>query len=121
MDITKFVFGIATLIIGTIISLLIFAKNPEKAIFQDTVKALMTHEGLSTRQELFDQFPQLEVIKSKIERIGLLKRNINWITGGPAPNPSAAEQLHIQYLRDEIQRLQSQIKEELALLRKLYP
>ncbi|MEO0338955.1 MAG: hypothetical protein AAF242_07050 [Bacteroidota bacterium] len=121
MNTIQFTLGIATLIIGTLIALLIFAENPEKAIYQDTVRKLMEHEDLRTYQELIKRFPQLKVVDSKLERIGFLKKNIYQITGGPAPNPSAAEQLQIQYLRDEIQLLQAQIKGELALLSKQCP
>ncbi len=115
MDIIKVVVGIASFIFTCLLILTFSIKTPEEVKYLETMEALMLDEGLSTSQEVVEQFPQLAVVQSNRKRIAFLKKKIQSLIGGPAPNPSNRERLQIQEYRQEIHQLKEEITRDLSL------
>lgn len=116
MDTIKVATGISGSILILLIAVLAFTKNPEKQLYDKTVESLMAQQGMSTQQEVMHRFPELYVVKSKMERIGHLNRTIHSLTSGPSPNVSEGDDLRIQEYSEEIKRLQNSVKRELKQL-----
>ena len=117
MDAVKVSIGLALSSFFVLFGLIIFIGNPEQEDYENTVESLMIRDGLSSVQEVWDSFPELVAIKSNMERIAFLKRNINALTGGPAPNVSTEEMLLIDAYQNEIVQLQKKVNDELTKLK----
>ena len=108
--------GVTCGILILLFILIVFVENPEKALYEKTVETLMTYNGLSSVQEVMEQFPELQDIQAKIKQIAYLKGNLQSRTGGPAPNLSKEGSLQIQIHAQEIHQLRRNVKEELTQL-----
>lgn len=88
--------------------------------YEEVVQFIMEKEGYLTTQEVAHAFPQVEKIKTDLGQLSYLKRNLNSLTGGPAPQFSKERNLQIEAYQKEIQLLNQSIKEDLYQLRSLY-
>ncbi len=116
MKVIKVAAGFACGLIILLFTLIVFIENPEKERYEKVVESIMIHQGLSSLQEVLDAFPELKVIRSKMNRIAYLKSHIYEITGAPAPNISREESLQIQDYNHEIYQLQRSVHEKLTQL-----
>lgn len=120
MDSVKVAVGTACSILVVLVLLLVFLKNPERALYDRTMETLMIQEGFSSQEELQKRFPKLRDIDLKMKRIASLNANIRCLTGGPAPNISEKERQQLSQFREEIKLLERSIKEELTLMAEPY-
>lgn len=95
-------------------------ENPEIKQYDEVVEMLMTQKSMSSVQEVLDAFPELNAIKSKIDRIASLKSSVNRMTAGPSPNMSSEESVQLRHYTQEIKTLQNQVQSELAQLQTLH-
>lgn len=120
MKVIKVAAVIACSFLVTLCTLIFLIENPEKKRFEQTVESLMIHEGLSSEQEVFDAFPALKDIQSKMDRIAHLNRDIQSLTGGPAPYVTPEKRLQIQDFILEIQQLKNNVNEGLPQFINIY-
>lgn len=96
--------------------LALFAKSPEETRFEDVIEQLLHYEHVSSVEELRAIYPQLGLVESNLNRMGYLYRDINSLTAGPAPNPSASQHLELIKNQEEIRLLKSEVELQLQEL-----
>ncbi len=112
----KVIAGFACSILIILFLLIAFTENPEKALYEQTIKTLMLHKDVGSFQEVVEYYPELEDIHSKMKRIAYLNNHIQHITTGPAPIISKEESIRVQNFRLEVRQLQINVKEALTRL-----
>ena len=120
MDVIKVTAGLAVGFLIALLGLIVFMENPMQEDYKEAVESIMINEGLSSVQEVLDAFPDVEDIKSNMDRIACLKRDIHALTAGPAPNVSTEEMLLIDAYKNEIVLLQKSVNEKLTRLKSTY-
>nr|WP_298995983.1 hypothetical protein [uncultured Allomuricauda sp.] len=120
MNSVKITIALASSVLIFLLGLLLFIKNSEKDLYDQTVEMVMAHQGLTTTDELGKFCPELNDIKRKMDQIGRLNSNIHSLTAGPAPNISENQSEAIFAMTDEIETLRKDVRIELTKLMNTY-
>ena len=83
MNSFKIITTTAITIILIIILLLMSFKNHQLDYYNQTVDTLMVQQNLSSHEAVFQHFPELHAIKSDIEKVANLKRDMQSIALHP--------------------------------------
>lgn len=112
----KVIAGLACSILIVLFLLIACTKNPEKALYEQTIKTLMIHQRVGSFQEVVEYYPELRDVQTKMERIAFLNNYIHHITTGPAPIVSREESIRIQDFNQEVRQLRVNVKATLTQL-----
>lgn len=116
MKAVKFAAGLAC---GLTVLLLILAftvKNPEVALYEDTVEKLRQATGIPAEQSMEEQFPALAEIQADLKRIAELNQYVNSQSRCPAPDMSREEMQKRELQLEQIQRLRTTVRLKLSQL-----
>ncbi len=113
MNTFRVLVGAGLSFIAILVLLLCFVKNPEQALFDETVNSMLSQHGFSTAKEVIQYYPKLYAAQANMERIGYLKRNIRSMTGSPIADNSTEFVCRIGQMQAEIKQLESAVKETL--------
>ena len=120
MNSAKISIALASSVLIVLLGLLLFTKNSEKDLYDQTVEMVMAHEGLTKTDELGKFCPELKDVKRKMDQIGRLNSDIHSLTAGPAPNVSENQNEAILAMTKEIEILRKDVRIELTELIKTY-
>ena len=80
MNSAKISIALASSVLIVLLGLLLFTKNSEKDLYDQTVEMVMAHEGLTKTDELGKFCPELKDVKRKMDQIGRLNSDIHSLT-----------------------------------------
>ena len=120
MDATKVTLGLALSFLLVLLGIIVFSKNPEEEQYDNAIESMMNHHGLSSEEDVLAVCPELQEIRSELERIACLKKDIHALTAGPAPDVSEEDRLLLDTYKIEIAQLQKKVNQELNELKAAY-
>jgi len=120
MRITKIAAATACGLTLLLLTLTFTVKNPEVALYEQTVETLMEQEDLASSQEVEERFPMLIGVRAKMNRIADLKRFVLDKTQSPAPIITEEEVLQLEYYKQKIHQLRRGVKVDLSQLLEVY-
>jgi len=103
-----------------LLTLTFMVKNPEVALYEQTVEILMKQENLASSQEVDERFPILIDVRAKMNQIADLKRFVLDKTQSPAPIITEEEMLQLEYYKQKIYQLRKGVKVDLSQLVAIY-
>ena len=116
MNSIKVAAAIACCLVTAIVVLVALFENPERTLYDQTVKTMMIQEGLSSETQVLEHWPELRQVSEKMEKIGQLNSEIHSLTAGPSPMLSVEEIQLLETYRSEIRTLQRSVNDQLVLL-----
>lgn len=120
MRITKIAAAVACGLALLLLTLTFTVKNPEVALYENTVEILMEQEGLTSNQEIEERFPILIGVQAKMSQIADLKRFMLDKTQSPAPIITEEDILQLEYYKQKIDQLQKVVRVDLSQLLAIY-
>lgn len=116
MSVLKIAAGFACGLIGLLFILTFSLKNPETALYEETIEMLMAKEGKCSEQELVECYPILREIQTHIHEIAQLNQIVQSKSRNPAPMIDKAESLAMQAQLESIYLLRKIVREALSQL-----
>ncbi|MDC7998606.1 hypothetical protein [Gilvibacter sediminis] len=114
MTVVKLIELITGALVAGVFSIFTWDDKSEPLDFDLAVNLLQEQGGYANYKETLAACPLLFEIDQQEHQIALMYRNINSLTGGPAPNPNQAQQAELANYRQKIDSLKA--KRELNLL-----
>ncbi|MEL6717394.1 MAG: hypothetical protein AAFO82_23755 [Bacteroidota bacterium] len=103
-----------------LLALTFTVKNPEIALYEETVELLMEQEGISCDQEITKRFPVLLDIQAKMKQLADLRQLVLDKTRSPAPVMAKEEIQQLEFYKLKINRLRKGVITELSQLAATY-
>lgn len=116
MKVVKIAAGVACGLIILLLVLIFTVRNPETALYEETVEMLMKQEGSSSHREIEESFPILVEIQADMSRIAKLKQVVLVKTLGPATMINKEETLQLKDYHQTIRQLRKVVRKELLRL-----
>lgn len=108
MTVVKLIELITGALLAGLFSIFTWDDNTDPLDFDQAVSLLQEQGGYASYKETLAACPLLFEIDQQEHRIALMYRNINSLSGGPAPNPNQQQQVQIQNFRKTIDSLKSE-------------
>ncbi|MEL7159289.1 MAG: hypothetical protein AAFN92_00915 [Bacteroidota bacterium] len=116
MNLTKIAAGAACGTVMLCLSLMIWAKDPDLLLHEETVSLLLQREGVADERALETCYPELITIRADMGRMAELNRILANQTRSPAPQISTGEARHLRQRQNELIRLRRGVRTALVQL-----